>query len=1494
MSMYSLLKLDRLKFRQQLVLIFVVGLLLLTPATSFVIGRISNNILLKQLLAQGQQITATLVQHSKLALLYESDFAARESVKFVSGFPDITVLEIRSSNGNVLFDNTSTIPEHFKPDYAAADQLQNYEFEDQWIFISPVMSESDIDDSLAIDLDDASGAQTLLGYVTVSMSKQTLHLLQTKAYQTNFILTFVIAIAIVFVLVRISRSMTTPIEKLALHMKQAEGGDTGVRSEVRGQPDVTVMQHAFNTMMDELERRESDLTLARDRALEAARVKGEFAANVTHELRTPMNAVLGMMDLLAESQLSSRQVEYVNIARSSGESLLSLIEDILDFSKNDAGNLVTTTAEVNLAELVEDIIRLLASQALGKGIDIGYFLDRDIPSTLILDRSRLQQVLINLLGNAIKFTETGEVSVTISLRHTLSDAESNAESDQLLFAVKDTGIGITEADQDKIFEPFTQADASTTRQYAGTGLGLTISKQIVTLMGGEIGLTSELGKGSTFWFALPYQGLATSQSIPSPTTTRNQTTKVLLIARSKIIQEFSSQIFLTKMVSCNRANNYLDAASEINRLNNNEDRFDFIVIDQDSYFLHEAEFKSIFSSRVDTRLTSIVILVNPFRPSKISHAPFQTIEKPLIGSSYNAVLHTDKERRALVSSVHHNQVNSIIADNPRILVVDDNRINQQVAKEMLNKLGCKAEIASNGKQALEMILKAKYDLVLMDCNMPVMDGYESTVEIRRLEGFARMPIIAMTANVTDAEKDQCIAAGMDSFLGKPLRLGKLKDELYRWLPESSISRTADISSASSTGGDTAGNFDAQVIKELFESVGDVAYRMIEAFIEDTPVYIDSMKAAVAADNSKQVRDLAHTLKGSAANFGAHPFIATTKTLEELAQHGQLGQCDLYISTLIKQFAALREDFETNILKTNEDDSDPLQSLHSLLLVDDDRTIRLALKEVFKSRKFEILEASDGRQAINICKRKIPDIILMDAIMPETDGFTACSTIRSLPNCADVPILMVTSLDDEDAILKAFASGATDYITKPLHFTVLQERVVRLIQADKVSKKVKEMAYYDTLTGLPNRARLMQELRVILNRSSLDNKRIAVLFLDLDHFKNINDSLGHNVGDLLLKVVADRLRGCLRETDFIARLGGDEFTVVLEDVDSNDTISRISKTICDALNEPFVFLQQKMFVSASIGISVFPEDAGDVNTLLKHADLAMFKAKKSRNHFSFYQAGMEDQISRRLEVEQELRYAIEHNQLVLHIQPQKDTTSGKIVAGEALVRWQHPRQGLLGPDHFIGIAEESGLITDLTRWVIRTAVKQISLWEKQGYSIKLSVNLSGRDLEATSHLVRHLTDVAQLHRLNTSLLELEITESILMGDPQKSREELLRLKEMGFTLAIDDFGTGYSSLNYLKNLPVDVLKIDRVFIKDIEENSDDRAIVKGIIALADSLGLQTVAEGVETIEQQNIVSELGCHVIQGYLINRPVTIEVFEESYKGDFPLKTRPPGAEVV
>lgn len=1489
MSIIARLKLDHLRFRQQLIVIFCFGLILVTPLTSYIISATSNDILRKQLYNQGMQIARTLATQSKLALLYESEYTAQESVNFVSGFPDAEVLEIRPGNAKAIYQAASLAPRKLGINYDDITDIQSYEFDDEWIFVLAVMSQADTDVNLDAAFMEEPDKQPLLGHVTVAMSKNTLFLLQRKAFQTNLALSFLLAVIAAFILIRVTRRITQPIERLAQTMRQAEEGDTSVRAELKGQPDVTVMQQAFNTMMDVLEKREKELEQARDNAVENARLKGEFVANVTHELRTPMNAVLGMLDLLRESNLSPRNKEYVGVASSSGESLLGLIDDILDFSKIDAGKIVVNTAQLDLKELIEDVIRLLASQALSKNVDIGYFIDFDIVGAIPLDRSRVQQVLINLIGNAIKFTESGEVSLTV--RQNAVAAKS--DETELLFEIKDSGIGINEDDQKKIFEAFTQADSSSTREYAGTGLGLTISKQIVELLGGEIGLTSQIGKGSTFWFTLPFTDTTLSITQAQQDTQDSKSIRALLITRSAIIMRFSQKALSLNGVVCSTTTSYREASDLIKQAAREASPFDYLFVDEDNLFLHEAEFKSIFASHIDQQLTTIVVLSNPFKRSRVREMSFSVMEKPLLSSSFPNLIKENKKPTTTTTGTSRLPLVTASYRNTRVLVVDDNTVNQQVAREMLLKLGCKSDSAINGKYALEMVLKTDYDLILMDCNMPVMDGYDSTREIRRLEGSARIPIIAMTANDNEDEQKKCELAGMSSFLVKPLRLGTLADELSRWLSDKNTSLIPVPQSDTDIPVDGAENYDRAFLKELFESVGEVGYRMIEAFIEDTPIYIDSMKNALAEGNAKQVRELAHTVKGSASNFGAHPLTECAKLIEQLAHKDQLTECGVHIVQLVVRFEELRVDLENNILKNVLDDLSDHSPTHSLLIVDDDRTIRLALKDVFKGKEFETIEASNGRQAIEICRRSIPDVILMDAIMPETGGFQACRAIRELPNCADIPILIITSLEDEEAIVEAFASGATDYITKPLHFVVLKERVSRLIDANKVGKKIKEMAYHDSLTGLPNRARLMQELRVILDRSLLDKKRTAVLFIDLDNFKDINDSLGHNVGDLLLKVVADRLRGCVRETDFIARLGGDEFTVILEDVENNTTVSKVAETICESLNEPFVFLQKKMFVSASIGISIFPEDANDINALLKHADLAMFEAKKNKNHFIFYRIGMEDEISHRLEIEQQLRLAIENDELILHYQPQYDIETGKVVAAETLVRWQHPTQGLLGPGKFIPIAEQSDLIIDVTRWVISQSVRQIARWSEKGFAVNLSVNLSGKDLDSTGLLVDHLNQLANEYQIDTSLLELEITESILMGDPESSRRELLKLKDLGYTLAIDDFGTGYSSLNYLKNLPVDTLKIDQIFIKGITECKEDYAIAKGIIALANSLELNTIAEGVETIEQQELISALGCNIIQGFLISKPLPIELFEAKYLSGFKRANRQSNTQV-
>ena len=322
---------------------------------------------------------------------------------------------------------------------------------------------------------------------------------------------------------------------------------------------------------------------------------------------------------------------------------------------------------------------------------------------------------------------------------------------------------------------------------------------------------------------------------------------------------------------------------------------------------------------------------------------------------------------------------------------------------------------------------------------------------------------------------------------------------------------------------------------------------------------------------------------------------------------------------------------------------------------------------------------------------------------------------------------------------------------------------------------------------------------------------------------------------------------------------------------------VAEKICESLNQPFVFMRKKMFVTTSIGISLFPDNGGDVTDLIKHADSAMFKAKEKRNDYCFYQTGMEAEIAERLEMEHELRQAIERHELRLFYQPKVDFATGKLIGAEALVRWEHPQEGIIAPNVFISLAEESGLINKLSDWVLEEGARQLRAWLAKNYQLTLALNLSVKDLMA-ENLHTQLQDLMNRYQLPKEVLELEITESTLMNHPELMSTELAKIKQLGISVAIDDFGSGYSSLNYLKRLPVDVLKIDRSFVQDIESDSRNSAIVAGIIALAQALDMHTVAEGVETEEQRSILKELGCSSFQGYLVAKPQPAEQFEQQF----------------
>ena len=438
--------------------------------------------------------------------------------------------------------------------------------------------------------------------------------------------------------------------------------------------------------------------------------------------------------------------------------------------------------------------------------------------------------------------------------------------------------------------------------------------------------------------------------------------------------------------------------------------------------------------------------------------------------------------------------------------------------------------------------------------------------------------------------------------------------------------------------------------------------------------------------------------------------------------------------------------------------------------------------------------------------------------------------------------------------------------KPLYSVVMSD-----VSARKSSEeRLRYLANYDQLTSLPNRNLFNQRLERALGHAKRFNKGLAVLFMDLDRFKNLNDTLGHESGDRVLQSVATRLMACVREVDAVARFGGDEFVVLIEQVADVRAIGAVARKMVKAIDEPFLIGEHEYHVTASMGISSFPADGDDAATLLKSADIAMYRAKEEgMNNVQFYEPAMNLHSIQRLSLESGLRRALQRDEFLLHYQPKVDIASGRVTGMEALVRWNRPETGMVSPAEFIPLAEETGLIVAIGEWVLKAACEQTQKWNLgRAEPLRVAVNLSARQFAQPS-LVSDIARILDLTRLPPGALELEITESMVMGNPELAIQTLRQLKSMGIFLSIDDFGTGYSSLGYLKRFPIDHLKIDRSFIKDIPEDNDDVTITRTIIAMAHNLRLKVVAEGVETEAQLNFLREHGCDEMQGYFFSRPL-------------------------
>jgi diguanylate cyclase (GGDEF)-like protein len=575
----------------------------------------------------------------------------------------------------------------------------------------------------------------------------------------------------------------------------------------------------------------------------------------------------------------------------------------------------------------------------------------------------------------------------------------------------------------------------------------------------------------------------------------------------------------------------------------------------------------------------------------------------------------------------------------------------------------------------------------------------------------------------------------------------------------------------------------------------------------------------------------------------------------------------------------------------------------ILVCDDDLTARILMKETLTTDSIEVLEAENGKRAVELFEQYHLALILLDVSMPKMNGFEVCQYIRGHEKGKHIPIIMVTGSDDLESIHKSYAVGATDFIAKPIKWPILGERVKYILRAsqafeDLITQKQElyQLAFFDPLTGLPNRHYLMQGLPAYLAIADRKSYQAAMLFIDLDRFKRINDTMGHSYGDELLRKVAHRLQANLRDSGIFSRMGsslateelqlssfgGDEFTIFLNHINGPDEAMLVAERIIRSFSSPFQLERFEVVITTSIGISIFPHDGDNAETLLKNADTAMYFAKQSGGcGYKFYQDSMNAKASARLQLEQDLRQALKNDEIIPFYQPQICAESGRIVGVEALVRWFPPQGGIIPPDVFIPIAEETGLINELGRQVLEQGCYQAKKWMDMGTPVRIAINVSAHQFRQHD-FTQVVAAALKQSELPPSLLELELTESVIMSDAEENIARLIELKALGISLAVDDFGTGYSSLSYLKRFPIDILKIDRSFMCDSHSTPDDRAIVEAILALAQSLKLGVIAEGIEYSSQIAILQKSKQLLLQGYLFSRPVAAQYIPALLSQDF------------
>lgn len=577
----------------------------------------------------------------------------------------------------------------------------------------------------------------------------------------------------------------------------------------------------------------------------------------------------------------------------------------------------------------------------------------------------------------------------------------------------------------------------------------------------------------------------------------------------------------------------------------------------------------------------------------------------------------------------------------------------------------------------------------------------------------------------------------------------------------------------------------------------------------------------------------------------------------------------------------------------------LASAPRVLVVDDDEESRRLVCQSLRGIGFIVDEASNGVAALKVFKDRRPHIALLEVMTPFMDGFSTCRAMRELPGGEDVPIVMITNMDDVESLQFGYEAGATDFVTKPINQLLLTHRIKHIIRSSELvdklrssERRVAHQAYHDALTGLPNRRAL--DRFMVSSLGDARTARGAVFVIDLDGFKRVNDTLGHAAGDELICEVGRRMSACFDVSGteasspdgpsrrLLARLGGDEFIVVDTTLGSREEAAHAGARILDAVGRVYELRGHDIVITASVGIALLGDGTCTVDDIVQNADAAMYDAKENdRNNVRFYTQELNERTRAQLDIENALRRALVDDQFELFYQPKVEAKTGRLAGAEALIRWRHPQWGMVSPVDFIPVAEETGLIVPIGTWVLRQACRQASIWQNDPImaGMRIAVNVSARQFR-DPHFFRSVQAALAESGLDPHGLEVEITEGVLMSDTKGGRDLLDDLKTLGVWIALDDFGTGYSSLGYLRRFPVDTLKIDRSFVRDMLTDPSSAAITGAIVAMANQLHLNVVAEGVETLEQLERLRAIDCAEIQGYYFSPPIPAESFERWAQG--------------